>query len=321
MLLMKRTELSLTVFSALLITLLLVTSRPSLKADTEVPQLQWSKTYNGDSGLAVQTADGGYAIAAKNASIWYPALERAPMLIKTDSSGNLQWSKIFETVGLVGVNSIVQTKDSGYAISGTSIAPPILNPVYSGWLIKTDDKGTVQWNKTFEDPLETCHVIQTSDGGYALTGYMANSANGANGLLLKMDEKGNTVWSKTFGGNSSKVFILNIAEANNGGYVLVGNRDQDGWLAKTDNEGDLQWSQTYHSSGFAALLTLAKTSDGGYILSGGTIDTGLLIKTDSNGNSQWTKDYSASPLIGSVLQTADGGFIVASSHKKTSLFD
>ena len=57
---------------------------------SQVPQLQWGKTYYGDSGSVIQTTDGGYAIAANNASIgFYPAWQRAPMLIKTDITGNL----------------------------------------------------------------------------------------------------------------------------------------------------------------------------------------------------------------------------------------
>ena len=40
------------------------------------------------------------------------------------------------------------------------------------WLVKTDAAGTMQWNKTYGGTgTETAiYLIQTSDGGYALTG-------------------------------------------------------------------------------------------------------------------------------------------------------
>jgi hypothetical protein len=154
-----------------------------------VPQVQWSQTFYGNSGHAILTSDGGYAIAGDNASILYPASERAPILIKTDASGNLLWNKTFEATGLVATDSVVQTKDGGYALSGTNIAPPLMSPIYSGWLIKTDDKGNMQWNKTFGLPLQTCFVTQESDGSYVLTGYVANSFNGDNAVLMKLDER------------------------------------------------------------------------------------------------------------------------------------
>jgi hypothetical protein len=292
-----------------------------INAIPQAPPLQWSKTYYGDSGRAIQTTDGGYAIAANNASVlFYPAVQRAPMLIKTDSSGNLQWNKTFNAVGLVAVCSFIQTKDGGYALAGTNIAGSALNPLYSGWLIKTDAEGTIQWNQTV-DSLQTCHVIQTSDGGYALTGYLHNSANGDDGVLVKMDGNGNIAWSKTFGGGSSSLFIMDMVEANDGGYVMVGNLNQDGWLAKTDANGNLQWSQTYHPDGYSTfpLNTVAQTSDGGYILAGGNLATGFLVKTDADGHSKWFKSYSQAAVITAVVQAPDGGFLGAGSLNRQAV--
>lgn len=301
--------------SLIAVALILVVALLVPQSAAASPQMEWSKTYSGDSGDAIQTADGGYAIAANNGSIMYPAWQRAPMLIKTDSSGNLQWQKTFNNVGLAGITSIVQTKDGGYVLSGTDISPPISKPVYSGWVIKTDDKGTVQWNKTVDLPIETCFVIQTSDGGYALTGYVPNISKGDDGLLVKMDRQGTTEWNKTFSEGTSKMFILSMVQSNDTGYVLVGNLDLDGWLAKTDAAGNLQWTQTYHpsESGSFPLNAVAKTSDGGYILAGGKLDRGFLVKTDANGNSQWSREYSECTIVKSVVQTADGGFIAASA--------
>ncbi len=48
-------------------------------------QAEWSNTYFGTSGKAIQTSDGGYLIAGSNASLMFPAAERAPAL--TPKSG------------------------------------------------------------------------------------------------------------------------------------------------------------------------------------------------------------------------------------------
>jgi hypothetical protein len=294
---------------------LLVTqgTAPNTNAQTE-----WSKTYYGDTGHAVQTSDGGYAIAGSNASIMYPAWERAPILIKTDASGELLWNKTFDATGHVATSSIVQTKDGGYALSGTNIAPPIMNPVWSGWLIKTDDRGTIQWNKTFGLPLQTCFVIQGNDGNYVLTGYATNNANGADTVLMKVNANGNLLWTKTFGGNSSKLLALSLVEANDGGYVIEGALDRDGWLAKTDANGNLQWSQTYHPRGYTTFPfnSIAKTKDSGYILAGGNLNSGWIVKTDSSGNTEWIKALSVNALMSSVTQTADGGYVAVGGYDR-----
>ena len=283
-----------------------------------VSQTEWSKTYYGDGGHAIQTSDGGYAIAGNNASLMYPAWERAPILIKTDAQGQLLWNKTFEATGHVATISIVQTKDGGYALSGTNIAPPTMNPVYSGWLIKTDDKGAVQWNKTFGLPLQTCFVIQDSDGNYVLTGYATNDANGGDAVLMKVNANGNLLWTKTFGGNSSKLFALSLVEAKDGGYVFTGALDRDGWLAKTDADGDLQWSRTYHQGGYGTFPfnSIAKTKDGGYVVTGGNLANGWLVKTDSAGNAEWIKTLPVKALVTSVTQAADGGYVAVGGYAR-----
>ncbi len=294
-----------------------------LYAVPQAPSLQWSKTYYGDSGRAIQTNDNGYAITANNASIlFYQATQRSPMLIKTDSSGNLEWNKTFNAVRLVGVSSLFQTNDGGYILGGTNVGGSAMNPLYSGWLIKTDSEGNPLWNQTVIS-LQTCRAIQTNEGGYALTGYLHNSGNGDDGVLVKINDNGNIDWSKTFGGNSSKIFIMSMIEAKDGGYILAGDFNLDGWLAKTDANGSLQWSQTYHPNGYSTfpLNTVAQTNDGGYILAGGNMAKGFLIRTDSVGRSMWFKSYSQASLISAVVQTPHGGLVaVGALNRQACLF-
>jgi predicted secreted protein len=84
--------------------------------------MQWNKTYGGPlneivgQNFLIQTADGGYAIpcyttsfGAGNNDIW---------LIKTDSYGNVQWSKTYGGTGSEIASAVVQTQDGGYTIVG-----------------------------------------------------------------------------------------------------------------------------------------------------------------------------------------------------------
>ncbi|MFA5366025.1 MAG: hypothetical protein WC325_12655 [Candidatus Bathyarchaeia archaeon] len=314
--------------ASVLLTLTVLSSIGFVMSASETPLLEWSKTYYGSSGRAIQTADGGYAIAGSNASIlFFPAWERAPTLIKTGSSGELQWNKTFEATGHVATSSVVQTKDGGYMLSGSSviISNEFISEIsagnlpYSGWIIKTDEQGKLEWNKTIELPLERCYIIQTSDENFVLTGYMKNSSNATDGVLMMLDDGGNILWNKTFGGDSSRVFANTVVEANNAGYVVGGSWDGDGWLMKVDSEGNLQWSQTYLIGKSEAHLfwAVTKTSEGGYVLAGGRLDSACLIKTDSFGNMDWNRVYPAAGSLGFIsVAEIKGGYVVVSQYDK-----
>jgi predicted secreted protein len=294
---------------AILIGLCVVSSLSSAKAASEAPQPQWSKTYGGYRGnWVIQTADGGYAIAGRNAT--YSTEGRgygnfAPLLIKTDSSGELQWGKTYEA-GDFAPESVVQTKDLGYAL-GAAGSPS---------LVKTDAFGNVQWNKTFEPASYV--AIQASDGGYVLTGYMPNNNGGENVLLLKTDENGNLLWNKTFSEGSAYLTANAVVEANDGGYAVAGSwGGSHFWFAEIDSNGNFQWNQTYYYPDSRAVSpysfdSIAKTKDGGYMLAGSDGGSAWLVKTDSQGNAQLHHSYPGGEFgarFTSVVQTGDGGYL------------
>ena len=82
---------------------------------------------------------------------------------------------------------------------------------------------------------------------------------------------------------------------------------------------NIEWSKTFGGSGEDLAYSVKETSDLGYILAGYTYSYGAglndvyLIKTDSDGNKIWerTYGYSSSEIGRSVLQTQDGGYIIA----------
>jgi hypothetical protein len=154
---------------------------------------QWNKTYGGanwDGALAVvQTGDGGYALAGSTLS--YGAGNNDFWLIKTDPSGNAQWNKTYGGTSNDYANSVVQTGDGEYALVGCTNSYGLGNGDF--WFVKADADGNAQWNKTYGGTQQdwACSVIQTSDGGYALAGYIGSSGPaGSDGFLVKTDAYG-----------------------------------------------------------------------------------------------------------------------------------
>ena len=289
-----------------------------IKTDVNGDSL-WTKTFGGidsDRGHSIQqTTDGGYIITGSTTSFGNGGSD--VYLIKTDGSGNEQWTKTFGgTNGDEGF-SVQQTTGGGYIITGYTVSFLGSRDVY---LIKTDGNGDSLWTKTFGGTDHTVggrSVQQTTDGGFIITGHKNFIV-----YLMKTDGNGDSLWTKTFGGIGDWGF--SVQQTTDGGYIITGNitsfgnGGSDVYLIKTDGNGDSLWTKTFGGIGDDYGFSIQQTTDGGYIITGSTISFGnggydvYLIKTDGNGDSLWTKTFGG---IGddwgfSVQQTTDGGYII-----------
>jgi hypothetical protein len=149
--------------------------------------VEWSKTYGGaGSEMAfrlVVTPDGGYSMAGVTNSFGAGDLDF--WLVKTDSMGNMQWSKTYGGTDSDTAHSLIVTSDDGYAIAGQTRSFGAGG--FDFWLIKTDGYGNAEWNKTYggtaDDTVPT--LIATSDGGYALAGSTWSLGVGGDIWLIK----------------------------------------------------------------------------------------------------------------------------------------
>lgn len=147
---------------------------------------QWNQAFGGsdvDRGYSVQeTTDGGYVITGYTAS--YGAGLDDLWLIKTDSSGTLEWDKTYGGSGRDYGNYVQQTLDGGYVITGYTLS-------YGAggddlWLIKTDAGGNEEWRTTFGGSQSDVgyEVHQTADGGYIVVGHTLSSGAGMHDVYL-----------------------------------------------------------------------------------------------------------------------------------------
>ena len=190
----------------------------------------------------IQTKDGGYAGAGRS--------NRDAWVFKIDERGNLEWDKTYgegrddESYDEEEAYSLMQTKDGGYAIAGRKTRDI--------WVFKLDERGRVEWDKTFtrsnrkEWSIQRDMVasfIQTNDGGYAVAGNIDVSKTayvvGPRATwVFKLNERGNLEWDKIFGEEADGITIAySIIQAKNGGYVLAGRTNtksggDDVWVIK-----------------------------------------------------------------------------------------
>ncbi len=261
-----------------------------------VAGFDYDSTMNTDWGGAdsiVQTSDGGFALVG--------GVSNSSYLVKLDSQGNVQWRQSYSGID---ISSLITAKDGGYVMAGSS------NEDF--WLAKVNSTGEIQWSHTYGGgAVSYCRsMVQTSDGGYALAGFVETSSSESNALLIKTDSLGNMLWNQTYDGPSGDFEAYSLIQTSDGGYVLAGGSNTV-FMIKTNSHGKLLWNQTYGELGGEVALSVIQTSDGGYALACGG-SSGNLFKTDSNGNLQW--QIACNGTAYSVLQTSDGGYTFAVSN-------
>lgn len=209
-----------------------------VKTDT-AGNMQWNKTY-GQSGDEVanfvrQTTDGGYILAGYTTSL---GAGMDLFLVKTDENGTTMWQKVYGGSYTDVGESIMQTVDGGYIITGYTSSYGVGG--YDLWLVKTDGSGNRQWHKTYGGAGgDGGYSLQlTPDGGYLLAGYTNSFGAGSHDFwLLKTDASGNEQWNNIYGGTSVEC-AFSVQLTTDGGCIVAGFTNsygaglQDFWLVK-----------------------------------------------------------------------------------------
>lgn len=271
-----------------------------LKTDA-TGNLQWAKSYGGASGedanTVRETSDGGFIIVGETSN--YSATLNSEMyVIKTDSSGAMQWNHTYGVSGFLGDRAmdVIEVPGPNYVIMGQTSTPGLTDVA----LLKIDSSGgTVLWSYryNFVNYDVPNYFIQTSDSGFLITGY-ANTGAQTDIFLLKTNANGIVQWAKTYG-DVYENRGWEVIQTADGGYALTGTwraaflTGNDFFILKTDASGNSQWLNIMGTSeDEIAEAGIRQTGDGGYVVQGftccGNVGPGdrdyLVYKTDDQGD-------------------------------------
>ena len=271
------------------------------------------------------------------------------MIVKYTSGGVVEWQKLCGG-GLDDLaHSVQQAADGGYMIVGrtTSSDRDITKNkgAWDCWLVKLNLVGTIEWQNTYgtAGTEGASSIIRTLDGGYIIAGWSnPNDSNvytwkgGYDYWILKLGVNGAIEWQKSIGGSADD-FAQSIQQTSDGGYIVAGytsSNDKhvsgfkgktDYWIVKLNSSGSIEWEKTFGGSLLEYARSIKQTNDGGYIVAGYTssIDGDVtynhgkgdcwILKLRQDGSIEWQKSFGGSGEddANSVLQTDDGGYIVA----------
>jgi len=157
----------------------------------------WEKGYGEwecDRAHAIQTADGGFAVAGYTAS--YGAGLRDFLVLKIDDFGDIQWQKAYGGTDQEQVNAIQQTSDKGFLVAGSTRSYGAGNNDF--WVLKLDKNGNPLWKKAYGGPQDDyAEDIQlTSDGSFVVAGSTYSFGfKSAEFWVIKADPYGNVTSS------------------------------------------------------------------------------------------------------------------------------
>jgi hypothetical protein len=282
-----------------------------LKLDINLDTI-WKKNYSTNNLWTMtmncrQTIDNGFILAGSvkpaSGEFW------DFLLLKTDSSGNMQWYNTFGTNLSEHGENVIETPDGGYLIGGFRYNPAVYHSL-DALVIKTDSLGNEEWTKTYGNPYvddDMAHVALADDGNYLIaTVYgqwiFSNETRIGKQCIYKVNQQGQIIDVYYPGVSRISNFIRNFRKSNDG-YILTGfSKETDsatyqyysGWMMKVDNNLDSLWYRDYiHFNDESAenlLYDMSPCQDSGYIGigyarpgAGGSTEKMWIIKVDSMG--------------------------------------
>lgn len=323
-------------------------------------EIVWDKVYGGttDDRLldAKATPDGGYILAGYSQS--NPSGNKVDerfqassyvtdyWVVKIKANGDIEWDQNVKASKGDILRSVVNTKDGGYLLGGVSTSG--VNPLglveketaniggEDYWVVKLNNIGDIDWEKNlgFIEDDQLFDVIETSDGGFLLTGYTVFAdtlAYGSeDGLVYKLYPDGEVQWARALGTVSNDYLFASVETAE-GDFVLVGTSngdgtpesgksegalgDYDGWLVKIDADGNTVYDLTIGGDSTDILMDIVEKANGDYVLIGTSISSGgtgnksanliggldhWVVSVSKQGDIQWDKTYGGSYVTGMV---------------------
>jgi hypothetical protein len=301
--------------------------------------LLWEKEF-GTPGYnlgncAIQTFDGNYALAG--------CLNYNAALIKLNAeSGKVLWQKTWDLGSEDAFEGLDATPDGGFIVTGykNGLAENTFLNWGEGILIKTDERGRMQWKQDLSSYMSSGYRVRTIPSGYMLSGHPHSEGN-QEFNLLKTDFKGKILWSRAF-----NTVYWGFDMDSKGNMILAGHtrmsplsQNWDIEVIKLDPLGKVLWTRYFgqprgydgkwiHDEVWGARASL----DGGWVIVAGTGDETnryevrghpsgpsgewkiYLIKTNSDGDLEWEGIYGIpdGDWAGEDLcLTKDGGALVA----------
>ena len=274
-------------------------------------------------------------------------------VVKLKSDGTIDWRKCFGGSGQDCANAVLQTADGGYLVAGYTSSNDEDVSDNQGqedfWIVKLVDDGTMTWSQCFGGSRNdrATALAHTSDGGFIVAGYTESSDGDVSGnrgcsdfWIVKLKPDGSMDWQKCLGGSGYE-YADAVTQVSTGGYAVAGRTtscdgdvlgndacyDYDSWIVKMSDKNEIDWQKCLGGSSYDSASSVVETDGGGFLVAGETESSDRLVfgshgqkdfravKLFRDGAIDWQRCLGGtnSDIASAVIQTSDGGVVIAGS--------
>ena len=279
-------------------------------------EIVWKKNYGGSGAETIfsiiESADGSYVFAGGSASFDYD-LEFAQTrgygdiwITKITPEGEIIWTKTYGGSSDEFANSIVETKDRGFVLTGQTYSKDDNIPGNQGNLdlvaLKTNASGELEWIYTYGGSKYDVgfNCILATDGGYIIAGYsdskdgdITNAINNNDFWIVKLFEDGKMDWNKKYGTTSTDI-SSSISTTPDGGYIVSGYTGaggtpwfDEGVVLKIDKVGEVEWTKNFGGSSTENLYEIKSLNETDFIAVGRTNSNDGDLKKNNGESDYW----------------------------------
>lgn len=191
---------------------------------------------------------------------------------RTDSVGNILWTKTYGGAGGEAATSLVKCSDGILIASNTN---GFGQGGFDVCLLKLDFNGNLIWAKTYGTAIDEAasKVLQTPDNGFIIGGFYGVITGDRGGMIMKIDSVGNFQWAKSYGSTVCNDDLGGLVLAGDGGYVIYGTSCSFGgsefnaYIIKTDslgNSGCNEQNRTFTEMDITSMLTVTNPAPNVY---------------------------------------------------------
>jgi len=255
---------------------------------------------------AVQMYDSSYYLCGY--------FDQAGCLIKTDSHGNIEMAKQYQSLTDVQFRSIIFTLDSCLVLSGSFSGKALL--------MKTTLSGDTIWTSGLDmGPGSTIYSVeQSTDSSFIVCGHTLDNSFSSSMFVARFSASGSLIWSELFSVSGGNMYGYSVRQCSDENFIIAAKDDGAALLISLNDQGDTLWTKRY-----SAVQTTFGTGDdviqkdSCFYLASEVGGYHSVIKTDINGNIIWNRQYAQAPYgffidINSapakISETVDGQLLV-----------
>ena len=279
----------------------------ALSAQSPIFSRQFKATGTEATGIGhIVTNDGGTLLVNDSRKITNN--DHYLDLLKSDSAGNLQWTKRFGPV-VFGMKNVVQSPDGSYFLCYTKYT---FGHYYE--MIKLDANGNVLFDKRVDFPVSYRvgiypMTMARNDGGYYVATNVYDTIAGImHWNVFSLDANGALLWSNSYNADSFTSDVAAIDTCANGDIILEGqyyDLSSQKWaliVTRINPTGTMVWTKDYYAVGIYDYYPREITHIGNNIVLAAVAYNSVsaeystvLMKLDNTGNITWSYRYWNSP--------------------------